>query len=60
MKSQKQFFQLMQLLTRGFGIQTPKDDVSLHHYIHYIDLYCILQLEPFSLRGSTECVCVYI
>lgn len=47
MKSQKQFFQLMQLLTRGFGIQTPKDDVSLHHYIHYIDLYCILQLEPF-------------
>lgn len=52
MKSQKQFFQLMQLLTRSFGIQTPKDGVSLHHYI---DPYCILQIEPFLLEVNWMC-----
>ena len=61
MQSQKQFFQLMQLLTRGFGIQTPKDDVSLHHYI---DLYwSILHFTnwTFSLRGELNvCVCIHI
>lgn len=61
MKSQKQFFQLMQLLTRGFGIQTPKDDVSLHHYI---DLYwSILHFTNWTLsfRGELNvCVCIHI